>query len=184
VSRILVRLWPAGWVVLVVAGVAMGSTALGQQVSDRAAAEQILATAASSSADAALLRAPLDEAKKALDRATGARKSGDVPHAELLEGLAREWAETARDLARAAAIEADAGALENSASQATLRAERARALLEEALSRRGRAQAELEKLSADAGPFPPKPPPTALPKTKAAPKSRTAPASSAGKGAK
>ena len=174
-------LWPAGYVVLVVMGVAVASSALGDAQSDKAITEQILAGAGSSSAEAALLRAPLDEAKKALQRADGARKSGDVPHAELLEGLAREWAETARDLARAASIESDAGALESAAAQANLRSEKARALLEEAISRRGRAEAELEKLSADAGPFPPKPPPTALPRGKA-PKSRPAPAGSAAKG--
>ena len=181
-KRIFVRLWPAGWVVLVVVGVALAPVALGEQVSDRAIAEQILAGAGSSSANAALLRAPLEEAKKALERARGARASGDVPHAELLEGLAREWAETARDLSRAAALEADAGALDTAAAQANLRAEKARALLEEAISRRGRAEAELEKLSASAGPFPPKPPPTAIPRGKA-PKSKPATAASAGKGA-
>lgn len=179
-KRILVKLWPAGWVVLVVVGVALGSVALGDPLSDKAIAEQILAIAGSSSAEAALLRTPLDEAKKALERAQGARRAGDVPHAELLEGLAREWAETAKDLIRAAAIEADAGALEISAAQAGLRAERARALLEEAISRRGRAEAELEKLSASAGPFPPKPPPTSLPRSKAL-KPRPAPAGSATK---
>ena len=166
---------------MVVIGVALGSSALAEPTSDKAIAEQILATAGSSSAEAALLKTPVDEAKKALDRARGARQAGDLPHAELLEGLAREWAETARDLARAAAMEADAGALASAASEATQRAERARMLLEEAISRRGRAEAELEKLSADAGPFPPKPPPTAAPKGKA-PKPRSAPASSAGQG--
>jgi hypothetical protein len=175
-----VRLWPAGWVLIVIVGVALASSAVGEQLSDKAFAEQIMATAASSSADAVLLRTPFDETRKALERAAGARRSGDVPHAELLEGLAREWAETARDLARAAAIEADAGALESSASQAALRAERARALLEEAISRRGRAEAELEKLSASAGPFPPKPPPTALPRSKAS-KQRPAQSGSSGK---
>jgi hypothetical protein len=181
VERIFLKLWPVGFIVMVVIGASLGSTALAEQASDKAVAEQILATAASSSAEAALLKAPIDEAKKALDRARGARQAGDVPHAELLEGLALEWAETARDLARAASIEADAGALESAASEATLRAERARTLLEEAIARRGRAEAELEKLSLDAGPFPPKPPPTALPRGKA-PKPRSAPASSATKG--
>jgi hypothetical protein len=176
-----VRLWPAGWVVMVVVGVGIASSALGQQGSDKAFAEQVLAGAASSSAETALMRTPLEETKKALERARGARQSGDVAHAELLEGLAREWAETARDLARAAATEADAGALESSAAQAGLRAERARALLEEAIARRGRAEAELEKLSASAGPFPPKPPPTALPRGKAA-KPRPPAIGSAGKG--
>ena len=179
--RILAKLWPAGWVVLAVVGVALVPVAFGDQLSDRAIAVQILAAAGSSSAEAALLRTPIAEAKKALDRAEGARKSGDVPHAELLEGLAREWAETAKDLRRAAATEADAGALETAAYQAGLRAEKARALLEEAIARRGRAEAELEKLSANAGPFPPKPPPTALPRSKA-PKARPVPAGSAAPG--
>jgi hypothetical protein len=164
-----------------VIGAGLASSALGEQPSDRAMTEQILAAAPSSSAQAALVRAPLEEAKKALERARGARQSGDTAHSELLEGLAREWAETARDLLRATTIEADAGALESAAAQAELRAERARALLEEAISRRGRAEAELEKLSVDAGPFPPKPPPTALPRGKAA-KPRSAPAGSAAKG--
>jgi hypothetical protein len=182
VKRISVKLWLWGFVLIPVIGMALGSSAWGDQVlTDRGTAEQILATAASSSAEAALVRAPLDEAKRALERAEGARRSGDVPHAELLEGLAREWAETARDLARAAGIEADAGALATSASEAALRTEKARALLEEAIARRGRAEAELEKLSADAGPFPPKPPPTAAPRGKA-PKPRPAPAGSAAKG--
>jgi hypothetical protein len=165
---------------MAVIGVGLASSALGEQPSDRAMTEQILAAAPSSSAQAALVRAPLEEAKKALERARGARQSGDIRHAELLEGLAREWAETARDLVRAATIEADAGALESAAAQAELRAERARALLEEAISRRGRAETELEKLSVDAGPFPPKPPPTALPRGKAA-KPRSAPVGSAAK---
>lgn len=167
---------------MAVVGVALASSALAQPASDKATVEQILATAGSSSADAALLKAPLDEARKALGRADGARRAGDIAHAEMLEGLAREWAETARDLARAASIEADAGALETSASQASLKAERARALLEEAISRRGRAEAELEKLSASAGPFPPKPPASAAPRMKNAKPAK--PAGPADKGAR
>lgn len=176
------KLWPAGWVVMGVVGVALASSAFADQASDKATVEQILATAGSSSADAVLLKGPLEEARKALGRAEGARRSGDTVHAEQLEGLAREWAETARDLVRAAAIEADAGGLETSASQASLKAERARALLEEALSRRGRAEAELEKLSASAGPFPPKPPASAAPRNTKTVKPK--PAGSADKGAR
>jgi hypothetical protein len=167
---------------MAVIGVALASSAIAQSTSDRAAVEQILAAAGSSSADAALLKAPLGEAKKALGRARDARNAGDIAHAEMLEGLAREWAETARDLTRAAAIEADAGALETSASQANLKAERGRALLEEAISRRGRAEAELEKLSVSAGPFPPKPPASAAPRAKNA--KPATPAGPAEKGAR
>src|SRR5262249_46895569 len=125
----------------------------------KAVAEQILASLGSPTDTSiqAALKSPVEEAKRALDRAASARRAGDTHHAELLEGLAREWAETARDLARAIAVEADAGALENAANEAGVGAERARALLEEAIARRGRAEAELEKLSADAGIFPTRP---------------------------
>ena len=166
-------LGPLGWVLAIALVVPLAPLAFGEPLSDKAVTEQILA----SLADQPLARGPLDEAKRALDRAAGARRSGDIRHVELLEGLAREWAETARDVVRAAAVEAEAGALEIAAADAGLQAERGRALLEESIARRGRAEAELEKLTADdpgapgehpkgwkspaggAGIFPTKPPP-------------------------
>jgi hypothetical protein len=99
----------------------------------------------------ALTAEPVLAAKRALERANGARLTGDARQGELLEGLAREWAETARDLVRAAKAESEAAELETRAAQAGLRAERQRALLEEAIARRGRAEAELDKVWPDAG---------------------------------
>jgi hypothetical protein len=173
--------WPglAGWVLAIALGFPALRLALGEPRSDKEVAEQILANmavgspAASSSATAPpsvdlVARSPLEEARRALDRAAGARRSGDIRHAELLEGLARECAETARDVVRAAQLEADAGALEVAAADAGLRAERARALLEESIARRGRAEAELGKLSADGGLFPTKPPPASSARPKSA----------------
>jgi len=159
VERISGRLGTAGAVLVLAFGGALAPMAIGEPLSDKAAAEQILAAmarvpAGSSSAEPTLARTPIEEAQRALDRAAGARRSGDSRHAEMLEGLAREWAETARDVVRAAAVEADAGALEVAAADAGVKAERSRALLEESIARRGRAEAELEKLSADGGPFP------------------------------
>jgi hypothetical protein len=87
----------------------------------------------------------IEQAKKALERAHGARASGDVAHARLLDGLALEWAESARDLLRASAAEQAANASADKAREASVRAERARALLEETQARRGRAEAELER---------------------------------------
>jgi hypothetical protein len=163
-------------VLFVALGVPLVPLALGEQLSDRTAAEQILATlptapasaAPGASSDVAPVLAPAEAARRALERATGARNAKDVRHAEMLEGLAREWAETARDVLRAASVEADAGALELAAADAGLRAERARALLEESIARRGRAEAELEKLTADAGLLPTKPPPASSAKAKPA----------------
>jgi len=167
-------------------GVPLAGAALADPVSDRAVAEQILASVAagSDSSMQAVTRAPVDEAKHALERAAGARKAGDVHHAELLEGLGREWAETARDLVRAVSVEADAGALENAAAEAGVGSERARALLEEAIARRGRAEAELEKLSADAGLFPTKPASSAAPAKSPKTPKPAASAASPAKGAK
>jgi hypothetical protein len=166
--------------VVVAAGVPLASLALAESAGDRAVAEQILANppAASASADQAAVKTPLEEAKKALDRAAGARRSGDTRHAELLEGLAREWAETARDVMRANSVEANASAMEVGATDAGVRAERARTLLEESIARRGRAQAELDKLTADAGPIPVAPPSSSA-RSKAPKAPRAAPSASA-----
>jgi hypothetical protein len=169
-------------VLAIAMGVPLARVAFGEAPSDRAVTEQILASVGSNRADA---RGPVDEAKKALERAAGARRSGDVRHAELLEGLALEWAETARDVIRASAVEADAGALGAAAADAGLKAERARALLEESIARRGRAEAELEKLTADGGILPTtKPGPASSAKSKPAAGPKAAPSNSAAAGPK
>lgn len=117
------------------------------QASDRAVAEQLVTELEGAPGDdRAAIADPLQQAKKALERATSARNSGDLRGAELLEGLSREWAETAHDVQRAAKAEADAGALQTQAAETSLKADRARALLEEAIIRRGRAEAELRQM--------------------------------------
>jgi hypothetical protein len=93
---------------------------------------------------------PLRHARKALERANGARASGDTAHARMLDGLALEWAETARDLLRAAAAEKEAVAVAKRARELGVQVERARALLEETQARRGRAAADLERAEAEA----------------------------------
>jgi hypothetical protein len=92
-----------------------------------------------------LVASSIEHAKESLERAHGARASGDAGHARMLDGLALEWAESARELLRAAAAEQAAASAADKAREAATRAERARALLEETQARRGRADAELEK---------------------------------------
>lgn len=87
----------------------------------------------------------IEQAKRALARARGAADAGDQPHARMLFGLALEWAETSRELLRAAGAEQAATSAADKAREAATKAERARALLEETQARRGRADAELEK---------------------------------------
>lgn len=89
------------------------------------------------------------KSRKALERAHGARTSGDAEHAKQLDGLALEWAETARELLRAAAAEQAAAKSADESREASQKAERARALLEETQARRGRAEAELERAMAE-----------------------------------
>lgn len=93
---------------------------------------------------------PIKAAKRALERAHGARAAGDEPHGRMLEGLALEWAEAGRDLVRAAVAEQAAQAIGKQAYEVQTRAERARALLEETQARRGRAAAELAHVEAEA----------------------------------
>jgi hypothetical protein len=105
---------------------------------------------------AATQLAPSDDAvtrsRDALERATRMQNAGDDTHARLAEGLALEWAETARDRARTTAVETKAHEAEVLRVEATARVERERALLEEAIARTGRLKAELAIETKKSGP--------------------------------
>lgn len=83
-------------------------------------------------------------ARAALDRAAKLRTSGDETHARLADGVARSWAEAARDVARAAVVEESAANTRRAANDAGVVADRERALLEEAVAQSGRLRAQLE----------------------------------------
>jgi hypothetical protein len=93
---------------------------------------------------------PVEQAKRALARAHGARAAGDAAHARRLDALALEWAETAQVLLRASAAEAAAIETARRAREVGTRLDRARTLLEETQARRGRAAAELERVETEA----------------------------------
>jgi hypothetical protein len=82
------------------------------------------------------------QARDALERATRLRSVGDEVHARAAEGLAREWAETARDLVRAADAETAAADTRRKAVDAQARVERVRVMVEDAIARLGRLKAE------------------------------------------
>ena len=84
--------------------------------------------------------------RAALERAAKLRASGDEPHARLAEGLARTWAEAARDVLRAVDIEEKAEGARRSATDAGIVAERERALLEEGIAQSGRLRAQLDSM--------------------------------------
>lgn len=83
-------------------------------------------------------------AKDALERAQRMRAAGDEAHAKAADGLALEWAQAGRDVAKAVDAEQSAAELRRKALEAQAQLERARALVEEALASVGRLQAELD----------------------------------------
>lgn len=114
----------------------------------------------SASADTSARHA-IDQAKKALARAAELRALHDDARAELAEDSALDWALTARDLLRALDLEAKAEASAAAATSASTKAARARALLDEAVKKRVKLQAEVDEAdkalaaqALDAGPPP------------------------------
>ncbi len=115
---------------------------------DGAQAEKLLAQVEAASLDPKYGKVVEDAVRSsvhALERAAGARASGDSAHARMLDGLALEWAETARDLLKAAKAEDEAMASAKKARELSVQVERARALLAETEARRGRAAADLKQ---------------------------------------
>lgn len=111
---------------------------------DRAATERMATELEHDTAHVTLTADAVAHARKALERALRMRQSGDETRARETEGLARRWVELARDLARTADTEAQAGLLRSAATDAGAHVERERALLEETIARTGRLKAEIE----------------------------------------
>jgi hypothetical protein len=85
-------------------------------------------------------------AKLDLERAAKLRASGDAENAVVAERGALTWLDAAETLARSSDGENEAASLELGALDAGARAERERALLEEALGNAGRRRAELARI--------------------------------------
>jgi colicin import membrane protein len=132
--------------------------------SDREVATRIVAELKKGRGSSTFAKEPLEKAEHALGRASDARASGDHVHGAELEALAHEWARTAADLVRAAAVENQLATVQKQLSETETKLLRARAVLEETVARRGRAKTELDKLEAERGGAKPAPPPPAEPK--------------------
>jgi hypothetical protein len=116
---------------------------------DRAAAEATLKEV-ESSPKKDVAQEMITRAKAALARGATLRASGDEPHARLADGVARTWAEAARDVVRAVDVEERAAAARRGATDAGTIADRERALLEEGVAQSGRLRAQLESVERDA----------------------------------
>jgi hypothetical protein len=130
-----------------IAACAVAATVPGQAQTpdDHAAAGLLVQKLEADTAHGSIISVALAHAKEAIERATRLRGAGDEAHAKAADGLAREWAETARDLARAADAEESAAALRRRGVEAQAHLEHTRALVEEGIARIGRLRAELEE---------------------------------------
>ncbi|MGK4007094.1 hypothetical protein WMF31_31015 [Sorangium sp. So ce1036] len=126
------------------------TAAAAESTAAKASATTAAAAKAPASNAAKVVAEPVAQAKRALQRAHGARVAGDAANARRLDALALEWAETARTLLRAAEAEAAAVDAAERAYKIETKMDRARALLAETQVRRGRAAAELERVEAEA----------------------------------
>ena len=147
------RQWSARrkrWVGVLVAAclVSLGLAAGAQGPDDRATTETLL-RAAEGSRNKEVAAEMIARSRAALERAARLRASGDEPHARLADGLARTWAEAARDVIRAVEVEERAQAARRGATDAGAMAERERALLEEGIAQTGRLEAQLEAAERD-----------------------------------
>ena len=127
------------------AAMVLGSAgvASAQSADEHGAAAAIVAQLEHDAVHAAVTTEAIASAKAALERATRLRSAGDEAHAKAADGLALEWAETGRDLSRAADAEARATELRHKAVDAQAQLERTRALVEEGITRIGRLQTQL-----------------------------------------
>lgn len=128
-----------------------GGAALAIAARDDHASTSALIGDVQKSPQGAVAGEPLGKAKGALARAADARAAGEFARAEMLEALAQEWAETARDLVRVAEVERQASELEKEALDLQTSRVRAQALLEETVARRARAEQALRSFQQDGG---------------------------------
>lgn len=123
--------------------------------STRSKAEEALTAVAANPEAARVARVQIAKAKDALERGNQARLAGDTANAGLFDELAFEWAGTAKDLARAAELEAHAAEVEKQAAELEARGKRALTLIEQTVARRGKALRRLQELGVDPEPTTP-----------------------------
>jgi hypothetical protein len=130
---------------VVAAGLLMAGPATAQTAGDHAAAEALVQQLEHDATHAVVTADAVTAAKGALERATRLRAAGDEAHAKAADGLALEWAQTGRDLAKAADAEATAAELRHKAVDAQALLERTRAQVEEGIAHVGRLRTQLQE---------------------------------------
>jgi hypothetical protein len=108
--------------------------------------DQLLAELDADTAHRVALAGPLEKARSALARAHSMDLAGDAAHATLLRAAAREWLDYGKDAVRAVDAEAKADERERAQDELATKIVRGRALVEETVARRARAEALLEEV--------------------------------------
>ncbi|MGH7272081.1 MAG: hypothetical protein ACREJ3_16750 [Polyangiaceae bacterium] len=121
---------------------AWSSSSSADSADDHATAQGLVTLLGKDTVHRAVLASSLESASAALERATRMRVAGDDAHALIAEGLALEWAETARDLALAADAEEATRKLSRKALEEEAQLERSRAQVAEGIVRVGRLRAK------------------------------------------
>jgi hypothetical protein len=140
------RLHPARIIASLSAALPLASlpaSSLAQPPDDHGVATALIAPVERDAATASVAAAAIANTKAALERSARFRAAGDEAHAKAADGLALEWAQVARDLAKAASVETSAADVRRKAVDAQAQLERTRAQVEEGIARVGRLQAEL-----------------------------------------
>jgi hypothetical protein len=146
------RRWAVALATVALVGMGLAGVATGiARGDDRTSAAAILDALEHDEAHKAATASVVQQGRDALERATRMRASGDEAHAQLADGLARELAETGRDLVRALDAERMADDARRQATDAGVVGERERALLEEGIARNGRLKAEIDDLGKPQG---------------------------------
>jgi len=130
---------------MAVAGLLATGPAAAQTAGDHAAAEALVQQLEQDAGHTVVTADAVASAKGALERATRLRAAGDEAHAKAADGLALEWAQTGRDLAKAADAEATATELRRKAVDAQAQLERTRAQVEEGIAHVGRLRTQLQE---------------------------------------
>lgn len=137
-------------VFVAVCALAAAPLALAGATDDRAIAEAILSDLDRDAAHKDLVADTVQKSRDALERGRRMRAAGDEAHAKLADGVAREWAEMARDLVKASDLEQAAAQARRDTLDAGALLDRERALLEEGIARTGRLRAQLEAAEREA----------------------------------
>jgi hypothetical protein len=139
------RRWGRAAAGIATAGLLVTATATAQSADEHAAAQALVQQLEQDAGHAVVTADAVAGAKGALERATRLRAAGDEAHAKAADGLALEWAQTGRDLAKAADAEATATELRKKAVDAQALLERTRAQVEEGIAHVGRLRTQLQE---------------------------------------